>query len=59
MDGKLRSMASVYLVREGEILLLYRSGGIAKNTYIGSTDKLYGAIAQQMQTHFTALNEFE
>jgi len=37
MDIKLRNMTSVYLVREGEILCLYRIGSrVANNRYIGS-----------------------
>lgn len=37
MDMKLRNMTSVYLVREGEILCLYRVGSrVANNKYIGS-----------------------
>lgn len=37
MDYKLRNMTSVYLVREGEILCLYRIGSrVANNKYIGS-----------------------
>lgn len=37
MDIKLRNMTSVYLVREGEVLCLYRIGSrIASNKYIGS-----------------------
>lgn len=36
MDGKLRNMASVYLTTEDAVLCLYRTGGIATHTYIGS-----------------------
>ena len=37
MDIKLRNMTSVYLVREGEVLCLYRIGSrVASNKYIGS-----------------------
>jgi len=37
MDIQLRNMTSVYLVREGEILCLYRIGSrVANNKYIGS-----------------------
>lgn len=37
MEIKLRNMTSVYLVREGEILCLYRIGSrVANNKYIGS-----------------------
>jgi len=37
MDGKLRNMTSLYLVREGEILCLLRRGSrVANNKYIGS-----------------------
>lgn len=37
MDIKLRNMTSVYLVREGEILCLYRIGSrVANNKYVGS-----------------------
>jgi len=36
MEGKLRNMASVYLCRDGEILLLKRNSGIVQNTWIGS-----------------------
>jgi len=37
MSGKLRNMTSLYLVRDGEILCLYRQGSrVANNKYIGS-----------------------
>jgi len=37
MDIKLRNMTSVYLVREGEVLCLYRIGSrVANNKYVGS-----------------------
>ena len=37
MDIKLRNMTSVYLVRENEVLCLYRMGSrVANNKYIGS-----------------------
>ncbi len=37
MDGKLRNMATVFLKREGKILLLYRQGGrVVNNVWIGS-----------------------
>ena len=37
MDIKLRNMTSVYLVREGEILCLYRIGSrVANNRYVGA-----------------------
>ena len=37
MDGKLRNMTSVYLVREDAVLCLYRMGSrVANNQYIGS-----------------------
>ena len=37
MDGKLRNMTSLYIVREGEILCLFRQGSrVANNKYIGS-----------------------
>lgn len=37
MDGKLRNMTSVYLVRENEVLCLYRVGSrVADKMYIGS-----------------------
>ena len=37
MRVNLRNMTSVYLVREGEILCLYRIGSrVASNRYIGS-----------------------
>lgn len=37
MDIKLRNMTSLYLVREGEILCLYRIGSrVANNKYVGS-----------------------
>ena len=37
MDIKLRNRTSVYLVREGEVLCLYRIGSrVASNKYIGS-----------------------
>lgn len=37
MDIKLRNMTSVYLVREGEVLCLYRIGSrVANHRYIGS-----------------------
>ena len=37
MDGKLRNMASLYLVTEQEVLLLHRIGSrIADNKYVGS-----------------------
>ena len=36
-SGKLRNMASVYLLRDGKILLLYRQGeSIVRNLWIGS-----------------------
>ena len=35
--GKLRNMASVYLLRDGEVLLLYRQGSsVVNNLWIGS-----------------------
>ena len=37
MDGKLRNMASIYIVKEDQMLLLYRQGGrVVNNTWIGS-----------------------
>lgn len=37
MDGKLRNMTSLYLVRDAEVLCLYRIGSrVANNKYIGS-----------------------
>lgn len=37
MDGKLRNMTSVYLLREDAVLCLYRMGSrVANNQYIGS-----------------------
>lgn len=37
MDGKLRNMTSVYLLREDAVLCLYRIGSrVANNQYIGS-----------------------
>ena len=37
MDMKLRNMTSLYLVREGEILCLYRIGSrVANNKYVGA-----------------------
>ena len=37
MDIKLRNMTSIYLIREGEVLCLYRIGSrVANNKYIGS-----------------------
>ncbi len=37
MDGKLRNMATVFLKREGKILLLYRQGGrVVNDVWIGS-----------------------
>lgn len=37
MDGKLRNMTSLYLVRDGEVLCLYRIGSrVADQKYIGS-----------------------
>ena len=35
-SGKLRNMASVYLLRDGQILLLHRKSGIAGGTWIAS-----------------------
>lgn len=37
MDMKLRNMTSLYLVREGEVLCLYRIGSrVANNKYVGA-----------------------
>ena len=37
MDARLRNMTSLYLVREGEILCLYRMGSrVANNKYVGA-----------------------
>lgn len=37
MNGKLRNMASVYLMRDNKVLLLYRQGGsVANELWIGS-----------------------
>ena len=37
MDIKLRNMTSIYLIREGEILCLYRIGSrVANNRYVGA-----------------------
>ena len=37
MTPKLRNMTSLYLVREGEVLCLYRMGSrVANNKYVGS-----------------------
>lgn len=37
MDGKLRNMTSVYLVKDSKILCLYRVGSrVANNLYVGS-----------------------
>lgn len=32
MDGKLRNMASIYIVKEDQMLLLYRQGGRVVNS---------------------------
>lgn len=37
MDGKLRNMASVYILHENKILLLYRQGGrVVNDVWVGS-----------------------
>lgn len=37
MDGRLRNMTSLYLIRDGKILLLYRQGGrVVSDVWVGS-----------------------